>query len=158
MQSNIDQVLIAQDVFIEDLEDGGMLLMKVVDGKSEVSRFTSTATFLFKRLVSCTSVEDIIHELLIECSNVDSVRVNSDIDHLLNLLVNDRMVDIRFTRHKLDDLLASLIIIGPVGVGKTTVAKLIGERIGKVAVSLDDICYDYYGEIGWNRTEALRMV
>lgn len=50
-----------------------------------------------------------------------------------------------------------IVLIGPFNVGKTTIGRLLAERLGLPQVSLDDICYDYYREIGWNGEEALRI-
>ncbi|MBC8141038.1 MAG: AAA family ATPase [Armatimonadetes bacterium] len=57
----------------------------------------------------------------------------------------------------LQSSLSSVILIGPVGVGKTTIARLIGEKIATPVVSLDDVCYDYYREIGWNGMKAKQI-
>lgn len=52
---------------------------------------------------------------------------------------------------------SEIILIGPFGVGKTTVGRLLAEKLGLPQVSLDNVCYDYYQEIGWNGQEALRI-
>lgn len=43
-----------------------------------------------------------------------------------------------------------IILLGPVAVGKTTTARLISEKINKPVVSLDDLRFGYYKEIGYN--------
>ncbi len=43
-----------------------------------------------------------------------------------------------------------IILIGPVAVGKTTTAKLLSEKLKKPLVSMDDLRFDYYKEIGYN--------
>ena len=50
-----------------------------------------------------------------------------------------------------------IILIGPFGVGKTTVGRLLKDKLGLPLVSLDDLCYGYYEEIGWSGQEALRI-
>jgi shikimate kinase len=45
---------------------------------------------------------------------------------------------------------ASLIVlIGPAGAGKSTLGKLLGERLQRTQISLDKIRWDYYKEIGY---------
>ncbi len=50
-----------------------------------------------------------------------------------------------------------IVLIGPFNVGKTTIGRLLAERLGLPQVSLDDVCYGYYQEIGWSGEEALRI-
>ena len=45
---------------------------------------------------------------------------------------------------------ATIILIGPAATGKTTLSKLVAEQLGKVYVSLDEIRWDYYREIGYS--------
>ena len=52
---------------------------------------------------------------------------------------------------------SEIILIGPFGVGKTTVGRLLAEKLALPQVSLDDLCYGYYQEIGWNAQEAGRI-
>ena len=47
-----------------------------------------------------------------------------------------------------------IILIGPVRVGKSTIGKLISERLELPQVSLDDLRWDYYQEIGYDPTLA----
>lgn len=54
-------------------------------------------------------------------------------------------------------MFSDIILIGPFGVGKTTLGRLLAEKLGLPQVSLDDVCYDYYQEIGWSGQEALRI-
>jgi shikimate kinase len=56
-----------------------------------------------------------------------------------------------------DELLAQLkpddptiVLIGPAATGKTTISKLVAEQLGKPYVSLDEIRWDYYREIGYS--------
>jgi shikimate kinase len=43
-----------------------------------------------------------------------------------------------------------IILLGPIAVGKTTTAKLLSEKLNKPVISLDDLRFDYYKEIGYN--------
>jgi shikimate kinase len=43
-----------------------------------------------------------------------------------------------------------IVLIGPVGVGKTTVAKLLAERLDLPRVSMDDVLFDYFREVGFD--------
>lgn len=43
-----------------------------------------------------------------------------------------------------------IILIGPIAVGKTTTAKLLSKKLNKPFVSIDDLRFDYYKEIGYN--------
>lgn len=43
-----------------------------------------------------------------------------------------------------------IILLGPVAVGKTTTAKLLSEKLNKPLVSLDDLRFNYYKEIGYD--------
>ncbi len=52
---------------------------------------------------------------------------------------------------------SDIVLIGPFGAGKTTIGRLLAERLGLPQVSLDDLCYGYYEEIGWNGQEAKRV-
>jgi shikimate kinase len=42
-----------------------------------------------------------------------------------------------------------IVLIGPVGVGKTTVSKLLAERLSIPKVSMDDILFDYFRDVGF---------
>ena len=44
-----------------------------------------------------------------------------------------------------------IILIGPMGAGKSTLGKLLAAQLGRPQVSLDDIRWDYYKEIGYDR-------
>ncbi|MFZ5354846.1 MAG: shikimate kinase [Bacillota bacterium] len=43
-----------------------------------------------------------------------------------------------------------IILIGPVGVGKSTIAKLLSQKLEMSLCSLDDIRWTYYKEIGFS--------
>jgi hypothetical protein len=49
------------------------------------------------------------------------------------------------------------ILIGPTGVGKTTVAALLGPRLGVPVVSLDRIRFGYYRELNYDEAQAARL-
>lgn len=50
-----------------------------------------------------------------------------------------------------------IILLGPFGAGKTTIGHLLAEKLGLPQISLDDLCYGYYAEIGWNGQTAKRI-
>lgn len=52
---------------------------------------------------------------------------------------------------------SELILIGPIGVGKSTVAELISMRTGLVRRSMDEIRWKYYEEIGYDRDLARQI-
>ena len=43
-----------------------------------------------------------------------------------------------------------IILLGPAAVGKTTTAKLLSEKLNKPLISLDDLRFEYYKEIGYD--------
>jgi shikimate kinase len=43
-----------------------------------------------------------------------------------------------------------IILLGPVAVGKTTTARLLSEKLNKPVISMDDLRFGYYKEIGYN--------
>ena len=47
-----------------------------------------------------------------------------------------------------------VILIGPSGVGKTTIAKLLAERLALKYISLDEIRFRYYAEVGYDELKA----
>ncbi len=48
----------------------------------------------------------------------------------------------------------SVILIGPIGAGKSTAGKLVAAALGLPQVSLDDIRFTYYREIGYDDAVA----
>lgn len=52
----------------------------------------------------------------------------------------------------LDPSSPEVFLIGPMGAGKSTLGKLVAEQLGRPQVSLDDIRWDYYKEIGYDKT------
>jgi shikimate kinase len=49
---------------------------------------------------------------------------------------------------------SDIILIGPVRAGKTTLGRLLSEKLGWPQVSLDDVRWNYYREIGYDDTLA----
>ena len=47
-----------------------------------------------------------------------------------------------------------IILIGPMATGKTTIARLLAQKLGLVQHELDDKRWDYYNEIGYDRALA----
>lgn len=45
---------------------------------------------------------------------------------------------------------SEIVLIGPVGVGKTTVSRLVAERLGVPKISMDDVIFDYFREVGFD--------
>jgi shikimate kinase len=50
--------------------------------------------------------------------------------------------------------LPSIILIGPSGVGKSTVGKLLSERLNMPQASLDEMRFRYYAEVGYDAEHA----
>ena len=50
-----------------------------------------------------------------------------------------------------------IILIGPMGAGKTTIGKLLSKRLGLQNVSLDEIRQPYYDEIGYDNETARQI-
>jgi len=52
----------------------------------------------------------------------------------------------------------NMILIGPLGAGKSTIGKLLGEALNLPAIELDDLRWGYYAEIGYDaeRSEQIR--
>src|SRR5262245_65693173 len=51
----------------------------------------------------------------------------------------------------------SVIVIGPVGAGKTTVSNLVARCLDLPCVHMDDVRIGYYKEIGYSEEEAKRL-
>ncbi len=51
----------------------------------------------------------------------------------------------------------NIILIGPSGTGKTTLSKLLGEALGATAMDIDDLRWDYYAEIDYDREYAEQL-
>lgn len=52
---------------------------------------------------------------------------------------------------------SEIVLIGPVGAGKTTVAELLARRYGVPSVRLDRLSRRYYAEIGFDAEKAERL-
>jgi shikimate kinase len=51
-------------------------------------------------------------------------------------------------------MLSDIILIGPIGAGKSTIGSLLAARIGLPQCSMDDRRWDYYKEIGYDEELA----
>ena len=51
----------------------------------------------------------------------------------------------------------TIILIGPMMAGKSTVGRLLSERLGLEQFVLDDLRWDYFNEIGYDEEEARRI-
>lgn len=51
----------------------------------------------------------------------------------------------------------TVILIGPISAGKSTIGKLLAEKLGIPQYSVDDVRWDYYKEIGYDEAEASRI-
>ena len=43
-----------------------------------------------------------------------------------------------------------VILIGPIGAGKSTIGKLLAEKLNVPQIAMDDVRFDYYKEIGYD--------
>ena len=50
-----------------------------------------------------------------------------------------------------------IILIGPIGAGKSTLGGLLAEKLGLPQVSLDDLRFDYFREIGYDEDFARHL-
>jgi adenylate kinase family enzyme len=53
-------------------------------------------------------------------------------------------------------VLPPVVLIGPVGVGKSTIAGLLAARMGWPHVSMDAVCADYYAEVSADQAVSER--
>lgn len=51
-------------------------------------------------------------------------------------------------------MLSDIVLIGPIGAGKSTVAELLADRLGLPQCSMDELRWDYYQEIGYDEELA----
>lgn len=47
-------------------------------------------------------------------------------------------------------MISDIILIGPIGTGKSTLGKLLAEKLGLPSRSMDELRWDYYKEIGFD--------
>jgi shikimate kinase len=57
---------------------------------------------------------------------------------------------------RLDRAQQTIILIGPMGTGKSTIGRLLAERLAIPQASLDEHRWRYYDEIGFSREEMMR--
>jgi shikimate kinase len=53
-----------------------------------------------------------------------------------------------------EDRRQDVILIGPIGAGKSTIGKLLAERLGLPQVAMDKVRFGYYKEIGYDEALA----
>ncbi|MDJ0573559.1 MAG: shikimate kinase [Xenococcaceae cyanobacterium MO_234.B1] len=58
---------------------------------------------------------------------------------------------------QIDPDTSDIILIGPIGAGKSTIGKLLAQKLELPQVSMDRIRWDYYKEIGWNREDEKQI-
>ena len=54
----------------------------------------------------------------------------------------------------MQDINLTIILIGPMSAGKTTIGQLLAEKLGLASCELDEIRQDYYQEIGYDNALA----
>lgn len=59
--------------------------------------------------------------------------------------------------NRLEEPLQPIFLLGPVGAGKTTIGRLLSERLGVHQVSLDGIRRTYYAEVGYSREDEAEI-
>src|SRR5215831_6408964 len=47
--------------------------------------------------------------------------------------------------------IADIILLGPIRAGKSTLGRLLAEALNVPQISMDELCWDYYKEIGFDR-------
>jgi shikimate kinase len=58
---------------------------------------------------------------------------------------------------RVDPSQPNIILIGPIGAGKSTIGRLLAERLGRPEVALDQLRWEYYKEIGFDQAEQQRI-
>lgn len=51
----------------------------------------------------------------------------------------------------------TIILIGPISAGKSTIGQLLAEKLGLPSISLDEKRWNYYAEMGYDEVEASRL-
>jgi len=52
---------------------------------------------------------------------------------------------------------STIILIGPLGAGKTTVGRMLAARLNLPFCSVDEVRWDYYPQVGYDRTTAAQI-
>ena len=52
---------------------------------------------------------------------------------------------------------SDIILIGPEGAGKSTIGKLLSQKLNLPQVSMDEVRWDYYKEIGWEANKQRQI-
>ncbi len=52
---------------------------------------------------------------------------------------------------------ATIILIGPLGAGKTTIGRLLAEKLNLSLCSVDEVRWDYYQQVGYDETVAAQL-
>jgi shikimate kinase len=58
------------------------------------------------------------------------------------------------SREDAEDQRQDIVLIGPIGAGKSTIGKLLAERLNLPQVAMDDVRFGYYKEIGYDEALA----
>lgn len=54
---------------------------------------------------------------------------------------------------QVDPQASDIILIGPMGAGKSTIGEILAQKLGLPQVSMDRVRFDYYAEAGWGTQE-----
>lgn len=54
--------------------------------------------------------------------------------------------------------MSNIVLIGPIGAGKSTVAPLVAESLGRQCVELDEVRWDFYATIGYSNSVAMEIL
>ena len=52
---------------------------------------------------------------------------------------------------------SAIILIGPLGAGKSTIGHLLAKKLGLPQCSVDDVRWKYYEEIGYDKLLASKI-
>src|SRR5262245_49347116 len=63
------------------------------------------------------------------------------------------MISLLLCCNMANKMVSDIILIGPIRAGKTTLGRLLAQKLGLPHISLDTLCWDYYREIGFDEQE-----